>query len=70
MKNVLGIPSQHERVYAQPEQLADVMALIQVLSLDPRTHRSEEGLFTISKANHVQLRDGRLSPGLTQSSSV
>lgn len=31
-------------MYAQPERLADVMALIQVLALDPRTHRTEKGL--------------------------
>ncbi len=30
--------------YADSNRLADVMALIQVLSLDKHTHRSEEGL--------------------------
>jgi hypothetical protein len=33
LKKALGIPSEQEREYAQPEQLADVMALIQVLAL-------------------------------------
>jgi hypothetical protein len=45
-KKVLGIPSQHEREYAKPERLADVMALIQVLALDRRAHRSSGGLHT------------------------
>ncbi len=44
MRNPFGIPSRREREYAQPERLADVMALIQVLALDRDTHRSEAGL--------------------------
>jgi hypothetical protein len=44
MMESLGRPRQQERVYAEPERLADVMALIQVLALDEHTHRSEEDL--------------------------
>lgn len=36
--------SKNHRHYVDPERLADVMALIQVLALDPNTHRSEDGL--------------------------
>jgi hypothetical protein len=32
------------RKYSNPDRLADVMALIQVLALDPYAHRSEKGL--------------------------
>ena len=32
------------RKYSNPNRLADVMALIQVLALDPYAHRSEKGL--------------------------
>jgi hypothetical protein len=41
LKKVFGTPSKTEREYAQPARLADVMALIQVLALDPATHRTE-----------------------------
>jgi hypothetical protein len=44
IKKLFGIPSQSERVYAQPERLADVMALIQVLALGKTTHLTEEEL--------------------------
>ncbi len=44
MRNPFGLPSIREREYAQPERLADVMALIQVLAFDEHSHRSEEGL--------------------------
>ncbi len=46
MKNPFGIPSQREREYARPERLADVMALIQVLTLAEHSHRSEKGIRT------------------------
>ncbi len=39
----LGLPNQREREYATPERLADVMALIQVLSLHKWSVRTEEG---------------------------
>jgi hypothetical protein len=44
LKKALGIPSESEREYAQPARLADVMALIQVLALDPKAHRTEDGV--------------------------
>jgi hypothetical protein len=44
VKKVLGIPTEIEREYARPERLADVMALIQVLALDPDAHRTDGGL--------------------------
>src|SRR5829696_7520127 len=42
MRNIFGLPSQSERGYAEPQQLADVMALIQVLALAKTTHPTEE----------------------------
>jgi hypothetical protein len=36
--------SYQNRRYLKGERLADVMALIKVLALDERSHRSEEGL--------------------------
>jgi hypothetical protein len=44
LRNVFGIPRQSERVYAKPERLAYVMALIQVLAFGETTHRTEEEL--------------------------
>lgn len=40
-----------ERAYLHPLRLADVMGLIQVLALDPDTHRSEDGLRSDLQAN-------------------
>lgn len=37
--------------YGDPNRLADVMALIQVLALDERTHRSENGLASELQGN-------------------
>lgn len=56
LKKALGIPSEHEREYAQPEQLADVMALIQVLALHHKyTHRGEDGLnYDLGKPRSVK----------------
>jgi hypothetical protein len=39
-------PKQQEKQYLIGGRLADVMALIQVLALDPHTHRSEDGLIS------------------------
>ena len=44
LRKLLGVPSQDESLSAKPERLTDVMALIQVLSLDEYAHRSEEHL--------------------------
>ena len=38
------LPTTREKEYARPERLADVMALIQVLALDEKAHRSSDGL--------------------------
>jgi hypothetical protein len=56
LKKVFGVPSEHEREYAQPEQLADVMALIQVLALHYKyTHRGEDGLnYDLGKPRSVK----------------
>jgi hypothetical protein len=37
-------PTRKETRYLRDGRLADVIALLQVLALDPHTHRSEEGL--------------------------
>ena len=44
MREIFRIPSRSDHVYAQPERLADVMALIQVLALGDTTHATEEQL--------------------------
>ena len=44
MSPFFGFPSAVEHKYANPERLADVMALIQVLAMDTHAHRSECGL--------------------------
>ena len=44
LKKIFGVPSEHEREYAQPERLADVMALIQILALHKYAHRSPDNL--------------------------
>jgi hypothetical protein len=45
MSNIFRIPSQSERGYAEPQELADVMALIQVLALAKTTHPTEEEIW-------------------------
>ncbi|MCP4902305.1 MAG: hypothetical protein GY906_35510 [bacterium] len=40
---MFGLPSKHQRKYLSSGRLPDVLALIQVLALDPSTHRSELG---------------------------
>ena len=44
MRNPFGLPTRAEREYAEPERLADVMGLIQVLALDEKSGRTEDGL--------------------------
>jgi hypothetical protein len=41
--------------YGDPARLADVMALIQVLALDDRTHRSEKGLASELQGNPMSV---------------
>lgn len=46
-------PSKEFRQYLKPGRLSDVLALIQVLALDPSTYRSEKGA-SINKAQGLQ----------------
>lgn len=43
--------------YTNPGRLADVLALIQVLALDPHAHRSESGLSAELPANPLSASD-------------